>query len=80
MEVMTSGPGPWLTVVGSTMIDQIAYAGRLPERGETVVGDRFEQGFGGKGANQAVMARLMGAHVAMVNSALALMDAENRGK
>jgi ribokinase len=50
------------------MIDQIAYAARLPERGETVVGERFEQGFGGKGANQAVMARLIGAEVAMVNS------------
>jgi ribokinase len=68
VEVMTSGPGPWLTVVGSTMIDQIAYAARMPERGETVVGDRFAQGFGGKGANQAVMARLMGAEVAMVNA------------
>ena len=60
--------GPWLTVVGSTMIDQIAYASRMPERGETVIGERFEQGFGGKGANQAVMARLMGARVAMVNA------------
>jgi ribokinase len=60
--------GPWLTVVGSTMIDLVTYAARMPERGETVVGDRFAQGFGGKGANQAVMARLMGAHVAMVNA------------
>jgi ribokinase len=65
---MSSGTGPWLTVVGSTMIDQIAYAERMPGRGETVIGDRFEQGFGGKGANQAVMARLMGAEVAMVNA------------
>lgn len=64
----SAGSGPFLTVVGSTMIDQIAYAARLPERGETVVGERFEQGFGGKGANQAVMARLIGAEVAMVNS------------
>ena len=68
MEAMSGKSGPWLTVVGSTMIDQIAYAERLPERGETVVGERFEQGFGGKGANQAVMARLMGAEVAMVNA------------
>lgn len=67
MEGQTGGSGPWLTVVGSTMIDQIAYAARMPERGETVIGDRFAQGFGGKGANQAVMARLMGAQVAMVN-------------
>jgi ribokinase len=60
--------GPWLTVVGSTMIDLVAYATRVPERGETIVGERFAQGFGGKGANQAVMASLMGAHVAMVNA------------
>jgi len=32
-----------------------------------VVGDRFVQGFGGKGANQAVMASRMGADVRMVN-------------
>jgi ribokinase len=62
------GQSPALTVVGSTMIDLVAYAERMPERGETVVGERFEQGFGGKGANQAVMARLMGAEVAMVNA------------
>ena len=65
---VTQASGPWLTVVGSTMIDQIAYAARMPERGETVIGERFAQGFGGKGANQAVMARLMGAEVAMVNA------------
>ncbi|MFV2061943.1 MAG: ribokinase [Chloroflexota bacterium] len=68
MAERASDRGPWLTVVGSTMIDLVAYAARLPERGETVVGDRFTQGFGGKGANQAVMARLMGARVAMVNA------------
>jgi ribokinase len=68
VEARTKASGPWLTVVGSTMIDQIAYAARMPERGETVIGDRFAQGFGGKGANQAVMARLMGAEVAMVNA------------
>ncbi|MEA2025099.1 MAG: ribokinase [Chloroflexota bacterium] len=68
MEATENGSRPWLTVVGSTMIDQIAYAARTPERGETVIGDRFAQGFGGKGANQAVMARLMGAEVAMVNA------------
>jgi ribokinase len=68
VEGTRSDAGPWLTVVGSTMIDLIAYAARMPGRGETVVGDRFAQGFGGKGANQAVMARLMGAQVAMVNS------------
>jgi len=68
MGTAMGGCGPWVTVVGSTMIDQISYVTRMPDRGETVVGDRFEQGFGGKGANQAVMARLMGAEVVMVNA------------
>ncbi len=58
---------PTVTVVGSTMIDLVAYAARIPKAGETLVGDRFQMGFGGKGANQAVMARLLGADVTMVN-------------
>ena len=58
---------PTVIVVGSTMIDLVAYASRVPDRGETLVGDRFHMGFGGKGANQAVMARLLGAEVVMVN-------------
>ena len=59
---------PRIVVVGSTMIDQIAYADRLPDDGETVVGTSYEIGFGGKGANQAVMAARFGAEVAMVNT------------
>ena len=57
-----------IVVVGSTMIDLIAYADRLPEDGETVVGNEFRWGFGGKGANQAVMAARFDADVAMVNA------------
>lgn len=56
-----------IVVVGSTNLDLIAYTPRIPGPGETLVGDRFVMGFGGKGANQAVMARLLGAPVAMVN-------------
>lgn len=58
---------PRIAVVGSTNIDLIAYTSRVPDAGETIIGDRFAMGFGGKGANQAVMARLLGAEVAMVN-------------
>ena len=50
------------------MIDLIAYADRLPGDGETVVGSSYETGFGGKGANQAVMAARFGAAVSMVNT------------
>jgi len=59
---------PRILVVGSTMVDLIAYAKRLPEAGETIVGDRFQIGLGGKGANQAVMAARFGVPVAMVNA------------
>ena len=59
---------PRIAVVGSTMIDLIAYPPRVPAAGETIQGRDFQLGFGGKGANQAVMARLLGGDVAMVNA------------
>ncbi len=58
---------PWIWVVGSTMVDMVTYASRVPTAGETIVGSRFELGFGGKGANQAVMLARLGARVGMVN-------------
>ena len=57
---------PAITVVGSIMTDMISYVPRLPGPGETLIGGRFEIGFGGKGANQAVMARRLGASVRMI--------------
>ena len=58
---------PRIVIVGSTMIDMIAYADPLPRAGETVVGSSFGLGFGGKGANQSVMAARLGAEVVFVN-------------
>jgi ribokinase len=55
-----------IVVVGSMMIDQITYCERVPADGETLLADRYEQGFGGKGANQAVMAARLGADVALI--------------
>ena len=52
-----------IAVVGSAMMDLTAYAQRLPEPGQTLVGDLFTTGFGGKGANQAVIAAHCGAEV-----------------
>jgi ribokinase len=65
---------PRILVVGSANIDLVAFVPRVPVRGETLIGDRFESGFGGKGANQAVMAHLAGADVAFVG---ALGDDDN---
>jgi ribokinase len=68
---MADGPGvdaARIVVVGSTMMDLVAYADRLPTDGETVTGRTFRTGFGGKGANQAVMAARFGAAVTMVTT------------
>lgn len=58
---------PKICVVGSSMIDLISKVPRLPKLGETLVGHSFHLGYGGKGANQAVMAAKLGARVTMVN-------------
>lgn len=62
------GSAPAIAIVGSLNIDLIAYAHHVPGAGETVMGDRFQMGFGGKGANQAVMAARLGATVSMVGA------------
>ena len=43
-----------------------SYVPRLPKPGETIQGTYFSKGFGGKGANQCVMAARLGARTAMV--------------
>jgi ribokinase len=63
-----SGRPAAIAVVGSMNIDLVTYALRAPGPGETVIGERFQSGFGGKGANQAVMARLLGAEVSFVGA------------
>ena len=63
---MTDWSGVAVVVVGSMNVDQVVYCERFPEDGETLVARRYAQGFGGKGANQAVMAARLGARVAMV--------------
>ena len=57
-----------IAVVGSTNIDMVAYSDQIPERGETVTGKDFAIGFGGKGANQAVMAARLGIKTYMVGA------------
>lgn len=57
---------PRIAVVGSANIDLTTFASQFPKPGETIFGDKFDLGFGGKGANQAVAARLCGAEVFMV--------------
>lgn len=74
-----------ITVVGSVNLDVVAHAPALPRAGETVTGASLARHPGGKGANQALAARRLGAWVrlvarvgedAMAGEALALLDAE----
>lgn len=73
---------PAITVVGSVNLDLVATAASLPAPGETVTGATLARHPGGKGANQALAARRLGAEVrlvarvgadAMADEALALL-------
>jgi len=57
---------PRIAVVGSANVDLTTFTDQFPKPGETIFGQKFDMGFGGKGANQAVAARLCGSDVYMV--------------
>lgn len=55
-----------ICVVGSSNLDLTARVPRLPKLGETLMGHSFHLSYGGKGANQAITAAKLGAHVTVV--------------
>lgn len=55
-----------IVVVGSFNTDLTSYLDRMPRPGETVSGDKFVTGPGGKGSNQAVAAAKLGAEVTFI--------------
>jgi len=57
---------PKICVVGSSNYDLVANTDRIPQIGETIIGNTFLKVFGGKGANQAVTAAKLGADVTMI--------------
>jgi ribokinase len=57
---------PRIAVVGSANVDLTTFSDQFPKPGETIFGQKFDLGFGGKGANQAVAAKLCGSDVFMV--------------
>jgi ribokinase len=74
-----------LVVVGSVNLDLVARVARLPAGGDTVSATDYQRVPGGKGANQALAARRLGAEVTMVaavgrdeaaDEALALLAAD----
>ncbi len=77
---------PSIVVVGSVNLDIVASAPRLPVAGETVTNAELNRYPGGKGANQALAAKRLGAKVSLfaatgedaaADEALALLRAEN---
>ena len=59
--------GKKICVIGSSNIDQFSYVNKFPQEGETIIGESFKTGFGGKGANQAVMAGILGSDVYIIS-------------
>ena len=54
-----------IAVVGSYGVGMTMYMERMPADGETLIGRSFAQGPGGKGSNQAIAARRLGAQVTL---------------
>lgn len=76
---------PRICIAGSVNLDIVARAQKLPAPGETVMGATLARYPGGKGANQALAARRLGAEVALIaavgkdaaaDEALALLRAD----
>nr|XP_034189816.1 ribokinase-like [Osmia lignaria] len=59
---------PRIVVVGSCMIDFTCFSPSLPKPGETLIGHNYEIKYGGKGANQCIVANKLGASTAIVAS------------
>jgi len=57
---------PSITVIGSVNLDIVAKVARLPAAGETVTGAELYRYPGGKGANQALAAKRLGADVTLI--------------
>ncbi|ALV41359.1 ribokinase [Pseudarthrobacter sulfonivorans] len=68
MSSATAGTQGRIVVVGSLNADLTIYCERLPLPGETVHGNGFAVNPGGKSANQAVAASLLGGNVSLVGA------------
>jgi ribokinase len=57
-----------ILVVGSINLDILLFQDRLPALGETYTAREVREGFGGKGANQAVQCAKLGQHVVFIGA------------
>jgi ribokinase len=59
-------PPPTITVIGSFVVGLTIRVPRMPVLGESLFGDEFDMGPGGKGTNQAIAAARLGARVSLL--------------
>lgn len=64
----SESPAARVVVVGTLNVDLVWQVPALPRPGQTIVADKVERQFGGKGANQAVAAARQGARVTLVGA------------
>lgn len=57
-----------IAIIGSINKDYTAQVDKLPQKGVTVIASNYKISLGGKGANQAVAAKRLGAEVAMIGA------------
>ena len=55
-----------VAILGTFVVDLTFIAGRAPAMGETILGEHFRIGPGGKGSNQAIAAQRAGADVTLI--------------
>lgn len=55
-----------IVFIASCNVDLISYVKRMPRMGETLMGNSFKTGFGGKGANKAIACSRLGSRCAVV--------------
>jgi ribokinase len=55
-----------MLIIGSLNMDTVIEVKNMPKSGETILGEKYEQCLGGKGANQAYAAGKLGANVSMI--------------
>ena len=58
--------GKSIAVLGILVMDVSGISPRLPKEGETILGSGFGMSPGGKGSNQAVAAKRLGADVKLI--------------
>lgn len=77
MPTRPASSAPRVVVIGGANTDFLIRAARLPRPGETITGEDFDHAeAGGKGANQAVAAARLGAHVTFIGR----VGADERGR